>query len=350
MSGGLRSVYSLAMREVHLAAGARMYERGGWSIPEDFGDQAAEYRALREGAAVMDRSQHSRYMVTGTDALDLLRAALLGHVEDLEEGRAMRSAWLDEDGKIGDLLLVARTGGIAYLVSGEPSRRLQTLERLRDAAGEGWDVEVSDRTESTCLVALAGPAAAQVAGRYLSDALPGRVRPMQASAFEFHGFRALAIRSSDTCDDGFQLMLAPAVAQHIFETLAHAGIPLAGDAAHNVARVEACIPAWDPDLEPGLTPAQADIDVALGIPGGDEGVILSGVLVEGPRLTPGTALTSEGRTVGQVRSCVLSGLGGATIGLAILESAQATPGTELRAGEARVTVVAKPFYRRRRTD
>jgi aminomethyltransferase len=271
-----------------------------------------------------------------------------GHVEELEEGRAMRSVQLDGSGRIRDLVLIARTGGIAYMVAGEPEQRIETIEALRGAAGRDWDVRAEDRTETTCLLSVAGPASAEAIERHLADALPSRLPTLGCAAFELHGFRALAMRASDTGDDGFDLMLAPAVALHAIETLRAAGLPLVGDDAHEVARVEACIPAWEPDLEPGLTPAQADLDALLDVPGGDASVILAGALLETDRpLAPGTRVTVAGEAVGQVRSCVRSEALGATIALALVRPEVAQPGTALDAEGISGTIVAKPFYRRR---
>jgi aminomethyltransferase len=345
MSGG---VMRLALRETHAAFGATLGVRRGWEVPLAYGDPEGEYRALRAAAAAFDRSARSRFLVTGPDALDVLRGALAGAVEELEEGRAGRFAVLDGEGNIADLVLAARTGGAAYLVSGEPERRGVLGEKLRGAIGDGFEVRVDDRTETTCTIGVAGPGAAQCMAQFVAEALPGRLGPPHCAAFEFHGFRALAVRTSDTGEDGFELVLAPAVASHLLGTLRSAGVALAGAEALEVARVEACIPAWTPDLEPGLSPAEADLDVLLGIPGGREGRILAAFLLEGPAAPPGTAVTDDaGRTVGEVRSCVAAwGLKG-TAGLAIIDAAAAYPGAALAAGGARLLVAAKPLYRRR---
>ncbi len=344
----LESTFHLALREMHGAAGATFVKRHGWSLPRDYGEGATECGSLRGEAAIVDRSHRSRIMVTGTDASELLAAVFEGHVREVEEGRAMRTVALDESGHIRDLVLIARTGGIAYLVTGEPSQRSETVRRLSDARGADWDVFVDDRTESTCALAVVGPRAAEAVERHLSDALPARLPNLGSVAFEFHGFRALATRTSDTGDDGFEFMLAPAVAQHVIETLRAAGVVLAGDNAYEIARVEACIPAFEPDLEAGLSPAGADLDVLLGIPGGDDTVILSAVLLDSETPLPvATTLTIAGIAAGQLRSCVRSPGLNATIGLALLEARRALPGVALDAAGIAGTIVAKPFYRRR---
>ena len=341
-------IYHLALREIHQAAGATFALRTGWSLPEQYGDAAREHAALRGHAALFDRSHHSRFIVSGTDAGDLLSAVFAGHVNELDEGRAMRAAALDEMGRIVDLALIARTGGIAYMVTGEPGQRFETFERLQAARGADWDVRVEDRTETTCLLGVAGPAAAALCEQHLGEGLPARLQRLHTVTFEFHGFRTLVTRTSDIGEDGFEFMLAPAVAQHIIETLGQAGVPLAGQAALESARIEACIPAFDPDLAPGYTPAQADLDQLLDIPGGEEGVILSAVLLEGESVpAAGTPVTAGGRRAGELRSCVRSLGIGSVIGLASVATDVALPGAELDLAGIRATITAKPLLRRR---
>ncbi len=347
MSDEQQLVYHLALRDLHAQAGAVVGVEQGWTLPMHYGDPVAEHAALRASAAILDRSQRSRFLVTGTDALDVLRAVFAGHVEELEEGRAMRTVALGDDGNIRDLALIARTGGIAYLVTGEPTQRFETLGRLQGAVQADWDVALGDRTETTCLIGLAGPAAQDVARQHLSDGLPARMQMLHTATFEFHGFRTLAMRTSDTGEDGFELMVAPAVAQHVIETLREAGLPLIGFEAQEMARVEACVPAFVPDLQPGLSPVEADLDVLLGIEAGREGRTLAALLFEDDPVPTGSPIRHRGTAVGEVTSCLRSSGLNATIGLGIIESRHAFPGQELDAKGVTAHVVVKPFLRRR---
>jgi glycine cleavage system aminomethyltransferase T len=112
--------------------------------------------------------------------------------------------------------------------------------------------------------------------------------------------------------------------------------------------VEACVPAFDPDLQTGLSPAEADLDVLLGIPGGRSGRILSALLIESEAPLPaGTPITENGGTVGELRSCVRSFGLNATIGLGIIDAREALPGHEFDLAGTRAALAAKPFLRRR---
>ena len=341
--------FHLALRDLHAAAGASFVTHSGWSLPQVYTTLEREHAALRSVVAIMDRSARSRFLLSGTDALDVLRATFAGHIEELEEGRAMRAVRLDERGEIRDIVLIARTGGISYLVAGEPSQRFETAAALKEHHAADFDVRIDDRTESTCLVSIAGPRAAEFVQAHLADALPSRLQLLHCVTFEFHGFRALATRTSDTGEDGFELMLAPAVAQHVIETLVTEGAPLAGFAAQEAARVESCIPAFDPDLVTGLSPAEAELESLLEIPGGRQRWILAGVLLEPGATQPstGTKLSSTGERAGELRSVTWSPSLQSLLALAVVEARFAVPGRDLDADGSRATIVSKPFYRRR---
>lgn len=343
-----KPLYHLALRDWHAAHEAILGERRGWSIPLHYGDWVAEHAALRQGVALIDRSNRSRILVSGTDALDVLKASFAGHIEDLEEGRSMRSVVVGDDGTIRDLALIARTGGISYFVMGEPDRRFQTLERMQAAIQPDWDARVDDRTETTCMLGIAGPGAAQAIQQALEESLPDGLQSLHVALFQFHGFRTLGMRTSDTGEDGFELMLAPAVMQHLLDTLLEMGARPIGFEAQEAARIEACIPGFDPDLSPGVSPAEADLDVLLDVPGGSESRILAGLLVDGDEIPdPGTPVNAGNEAVGTVRSATFSPSLQSVVALALLDARSAIPGESVRIGDTKATIVAKPFLRRR---
>jgi aminomethyltransferase len=339
----------LALHAVHEAYGATFALHGGWRLPETYGDSEDEYARLRSSAVAFDRSDRTRLLVSGTDAATVLAAVFGEAAGELEEGRAVRAAALDAGGRIADLALVARTGGIAYMVMGEPGRAATTLSMLEEAVGEGYDVVIQDRTSTTCLVGIAGPGAAEAAARHVNEALPPRLPPMHAAPFEFHGYRALAVRTSSLGEDGFEFMVAPPVAEHLLGLLQASGVGPAGMGALDLARIEAGVPAFTPDLETGLTPAEAGLSEALGLPADEPERVLSAVLFEGSATPPlGAPALADEQVVGELRSCARSFALDAAAGLAILTRNRSHPGTAILVGGERALVAQKPLYRRRK--
>lgn len=338
----------LALNDMHAAAGATFVESAGWWLPAHYGDPIGEHRAIRESAAVIDGSSSSRLLVTGPGSGGLVQRVFGDTIVELHEAEAIRAVALDDQGLVRDFAVVARTGTNSYLVLGAPGQRSKTAGRLRAAASPEMDARVDDRTETTCMVGLVGPEAAAVMSKYLSDGLPERLPGMHCIAFEALGFRALAIRISDTGEDGFAMMLAPGVARHTFESVRAAGVPLAGEIGRTIARVEACIPAFSPDLEFGLTPAEADLAGLVSAVGGPVRRMLSALLLDGEGDLPvGTPVTVGSTAIGEVRSCLRSPLLGSTIALGVVEAHHSLPGIMLEVAGRPARVVTKPFYRRR---
>ena len=340
----------LALHAVHESLGATFRLSGGWRLPESYGDSEDEYARLRSSAVAFDRSDRTRLLLSGTDAGVVLGAVFGEAAGELEEGRAVRAAALDATGRMTDLALVARTGGIAYIVMGEPGRGATTMAMLEAAVGEGYDVAIQDRTATTCLVGIAGPGAAEAAAQHVNEALPPRLPSMHATPFEFHGYRALAIRTSSLGEDGFELMVAPPVAEHLLGLLEASGVGPAGAEAQEIARIEAGVPAFTPDLETGLTPAEAGLSEALGLPPEEPARLLSALLFEGAEAPPvGTQALADEQVVGELRSCARSFALDAAAGLAILNRNRSHPGTAILVGGERALVAQKPLYRRRKT-
>jgi glycine cleavage system aminomethyltransferase T len=103
-------------------------------------------------------------------------------------------------------------------------------------------------------------------------------------------------------------------------------------------------------LSPGLSPAEADLDVLLEVPGGRDARILTGLLFDSEAGRTGDQITADGAPAGELRSLVRSPGLNATIGLGIIEARHSMPGKSVTVGTTGATVVAKPFYRRRATS
>ncbi len=349
-AGESAGINRLALHAVHEAHGATFALHGGWRLPEQYGDGEEEYAKLRSRAVAFDRSDRTRILVSGTDAGSVLGAVFGQAAGELEEGRALRAAATDAGGRITDLALITRTGGIAFMVMGEAGRGASTVAALHAAVGAGYDVRIEDRTATTCLIGVAGPAAAETMAQHVNDALPPRLPSMHAGAFEFHGYRALAIRTSGLGEDGFELMVAPPVAEHLLALFVDTGVGLAGMEAQEIARIEAGVPAFTPDLETGLTPAEAGLSEALELPAEAPERLLSALLFEADRVPAvGTPALADEQVVGELRSCARSFALDAAAGLAILARDRSHPGASITVGGEGALVAQKPLYRRRKS-
>ncbi|HJP41543.1 MAG TPA: hypothetical protein QGF35_07535 [Dehalococcoidia bacterium] len=177
----------LPLNDLHSSKGARFAEVASWLIVEDYREPEAELAKMRESSVILDRSHRSRFMVTGPDAAGLLNRATAGTLKQLSEGQTIRACIVDSAGRISDLLLISQTGAISYLVSGEPGRRRKTAAQLGESLSPDLEVKFEDRTESTCSLAIEGPASSQFLSAQIGDDLdrtlsPFHCRPSSSTA------------------------------------------------------------------------------------------------------------------------------------------------------------------------
>ena len=146
--------------------GANFSEYDGWRLPEDFGDAAAESKALFEESAAFDLSSFGRIRLTGAGGWSLLDRLLVGSGKEMEIDKWAWSVICRESGD-GYVVRLARTD-MDYTIFTMPSETQGVLSLLLDRAGtESESVNVVDITEQTALMGIYGPKAVEAVDRIL---------------------------------------------------------------------------------------------------------------------------------------------------------------------------------------
>ncbi|MEI6117445.1 MAG: glycine cleavage system aminomethyltransferase GcvT, partial [Burkholderiales bacterium] len=146
------------LAQVHVAAGARMVDFGGWSMPVNYGSQIEEHHAVRADAGLFDVSHMLNVDLTGADATAYLRLLLANDVARLSTpGKALYSAMLNpQGGVIDDLIVYFFTATDFRLVvnAGCADKDIAWMRRV--AASRGLRVEILPRRD-LAMVAVQGP-------------------------------------------------------------------------------------------------------------------------------------------------------------------------------------------------
>jgi tRNA-modifying protein YgfZ len=306
-----------------------------------------QYRALREEAGWLDRSQRGKLKVTGRDAAEYLQGQLTNDIEGLAEGEGCYAALLDRKGHLqADMRVLVLHAGDLWL-DVEAAATEGVLRHLR-MYSVGREVEIEDVSADWAITSLIGPRAAQIAG------VEG-VGPEHAQRFrEWDGIEVLAVAT----DLGVDLITRTAEAGRLRELVAAEGAATVSDAAAEILRVESGRPRFGADMGPESMPAEAEItgravNFEKGCYIGQEPVArlhyrgkpnrrLRGLRLSAPA-ERGEALRLGGREVGTVGSACLSPANG-PIALAIVRR-EAETGDVLEVGGSGVTaeVVELPF-------
>ena len=211
----------------HVEAGARIVDFGGWDMPLHYGSQIEEHHAVRRHAGVFDVSHMTVVDLQGTAVRGFLRGLLANDVARLEEdGAALYSCMLEEDGGILDDLIVYRLGDERFRLVVNAATRSKDLAWIRRHA-EPAGVRVSERREFAML-AVQGPKARELAAPCIESAW--RERAMALSPFHAletgEGFVA---RTGYTGEDGWEILVpsasAPAAWDRLLQRLRGAEIP-----------------------------------------------------------------------------------------------------------------------------
>jgi tRNA-modifying protein YgfZ len=307
----------------------------------------AQYRVMREGAGLLDRSARGKLSLRGTDAAEYLQGQLTNDVEALEAGQGCYAALLDRKGHVvADMRVLRLENGQIWLDT-EPAALPGLLRHLRTYS-IGREVEIEDVSEGWGISSLIGPGSAAIAG---FDGLgPEHVQRSR----QWDGIEVLAVAT----DLGLDLITRTDRVGVIRELLNAAGAVEVSEAAAEIVRVESGRPRFGAEISAATMPAEAGIveravDFEKGCYIGQEPVArlhyrgkpnrrLCGLRLSAAA-QPGDPLWLGEREVGTIgTACVSPALG--PIALAVVRR-EAEPGADLRIGDAETSaeVVELPF-------
>ncbi|MEX0504136.1 glycine cleavage system aminomethyltransferase GcvT [Alphaproteobacteria bacterium LSUCC0719] len=347
--------------DFHLANGARMVPFAGWDMPVQYAQGIkTEHLVTRNAAGLFDVSHMAQIWLSGTDTDAALESLTPTDVGAIAEGRVRYSLFLNEAGGVLDDLMIARLdGGLQLVVNA--GRADHDIAHLRANLGDNVTMNVRD---DRALLALQGPQAPQVLRR-LGVELDGFFF-MQIGHFTIDGIDCIITRSGYTGEDGFEISLPSDRAVQLAERLcADEAVSLAGLGARDTLRLEAGLPLWGHELDETITPVAAGLRFALSkrrreagdFPGAAPIMTdwhdgpkrqLVGLLPQGGRpVRDGAELELDGAIIGHVTSGGFAPSLDAPAALGFIDTALATPGTEInalvRGREVPVTVAALPL-------
>lgn len=361
----------------HEALGASFTPFGPWNMPLKYQNELDEHRAVRNASGLFDLSHMGEVRVCGPQAGEFLDYALLSTMSPLAVGKAKYSMLLNEDAGILDDLISYRLGEQEFLVVPNAGNTAVVVEELQKRA-EGFDVEVSDESGDTALVAVQGPTSEDIVASLIEDADDKQfLRDMKyysAAPLEVAGIRALVARTGYTGEDGFELYVTNADAEKLWDTLLECadkhegGLIPCGLASRDSLRLEAGMPLYGNELSADLCPH----DVGLGVLRGKKEcdfvgrealdrrkeeahrklVGIKGLGRRAARKDAQLFLEEGGEAIGVVTSGLPSPTLGYPVALAFVDKEHAETGTKLkvdiRGRMYDVEIVDTPFYSKKR--
>jgi aminomethyltransferase len=364
------AIHATPLLDRHRALGARMTTFSGWEMPLQYGGILEEHRAVRERAGLFDLSHMGELFVEGPDAGEALSAALVSEPPRLAVGRAQYSMICAPNGGILDDLIVYRLAEERFLVVANAGNAPLVSDLLAQRIAP-YRAILDDRSLAMALCAIQGPRSIEIVAP-LADLDVASIHYYGIAEGVVAGIPALVARTGYTGEDGFEIFVETARAGKLWDVLWSAGrahgLAAVGLGARDTLRLEAGMPLYGNDLDPGVNPFEANLGRVVRL---DKPIDFVGrealrrIAENGPaRLLVGLSMTGRGiarhgypvfageRATGVVTSGTLSPTFGRAIAMAYVAPGEAEPGTivavEIRAARVTAEVVPLPFYRRPR--
>ena len=323
------------------------------------------YKAARERAAMVDRSDRGRIVVSGADRASYLQGLVTNDVVALKPGQGCYAAYLTPQGRMIADLFVYEVGDVMLLTV--PREQKDGVMAKLDQFIFSEDVQLGDVTESFFAIAIVGPEAARIVGGLIGcpvgeiDVLPEHGNRRAA----FGGGAAIVTRITDTGETGYDVYVERPQSEALRRALADAGVPAADPETVEAIRIEAGVPKFNVDMDAETIPLEAGIEpraisLSKGCYVGQEVIIrvlhrghgrvarkLVGLVLEGAAVpASGADVTVESRVIGHVTSSTRSPALERPIALAYLHRDFLAPGTAVSVAGNPAVVTALPFVGR----
>ncbi|MDX1491018.1 MAG: glycine cleavage system aminomethyltransferase GcvT [Pseudohongiellaceae bacterium] len=240
----------------HLDAGARIVDFGGWDMPIQYQSLMDEHHAVRQHCGVFDVSHMTVVDVDGPQAKQWLQYLLANDVAKLdEEGRALYSAMLNEDGHVVDDLIVYRMSSGYRLVVNCGTREKDL--RWMDRQALGFDVSICERPD-LAILAVHGPESIDKVCQLLPEVLAETVSKLG-------NFRAteaddwFIARTGYTGERGLELIIPNEDAPDLWDRLIATGVKPIGLGARDTLRLEAGMNLYGHDMDETVSPIAANM-------------------------------------------------------------------------------------------
>ena len=246
------------LNAIHLAAGARMVDFGGWDMPVHYGSQIEEHHSVRQNCGLFDVSHMLAVDIEGSGARSFLRHVLANDVEKLKiPGKALYTCMLDGNGGVIDDLIVYffREDFFRLVVNaGTAEKDIRWLTQLADRGQ--FAVHVTPLRDRA-LLAIQGPKAREVFWKAFPEARANTENLMPFSAALAAGM--MVARTGYTGEDGFEIAFAADRAEDVWKKLVAAGAQPAGLGARDTLRLEAGMNLYGQDMDENVSPLDAGL-------------------------------------------------------------------------------------------
>lgn len=252
--------------EAYKKYGAKVIDFGGWELPVQFSSILEEHEAVRKEAGLFDVSHMGEVLVEGKDAESYINFLVTNDVTKISINQAQYTAMCYPDGGTVDDLLVYKLENEKYLLVINAANIEKDYEWMEQHVK--GDVTLQNISGDIAQLAIQGPRA---------ESILQKLTEIDLSEIGFFHFAqhvkldgvtdVLVSRTGYTGEDGFELYLAAAKAEALWEKLLEAGkedgLKPCGLGARDTLRFEARLALYGQELTSDISPLEAGIGFAV---------------------------------------------------------------------------------------
>ena len=358
--------------DVHIKAGARFTNFGGWEMPVQYSGIIDEHKTVRSHVGLFDVSHMGEILLHGHDAAAFLQHMVTCDVCKMRIGQACYALLLNSNAGVVDDLILYRLADDEYLLCVNASNTDKDFEWIcnnrKDEA-----VEIINKSPDFAQVAVQGPKAREVVadalGLYHGDTCSKVIPFMTFQVLNWKGVDLILAASGYTGEDGFEIFCPPMAVSRLWERLIEFGesyhIKPIGLGARDTLRFEACYPLYGHELRDDVDPITSGLSWAISWGKGNfiGREVIESLRIEGTKevlvclevidrgiVRKGAKIYCGSRQIGSITSGTMSPTFNKALAMAIIDREFSKNGTELfaevRDKMLKVQVVKKPFYKR----
>lgn len=254
------------LHDRHVAAGAKMADFSGWSMPLNYPDGGviAEHTAVREAVGVFDVSHLGKAHVRGPGALEFVNSVLTADLGKIEVGKAQYTMCCDDatGGVVDDLIAYLRSDEDVLLVP-NAANTAEVVRRMAAVAPDG--IQITNTHRDYAVLAVQGPRCDEVLTEL---GLPTGHEYMSFVDATFDGSPLTVCRTGYTGERGYELLPTWDAAVALWDALVAAAAKVggrpAGLGARDTLRTEMGYALHGHELSMDITPVQAGTGWAVG--------------------------------------------------------------------------------------
>lgn len=321
----------------------------------DTGAIRAEFSELVSRCGLFDLAPRAKISLTGSDRVRWLNGMVTNNIRDLAAGHGVYTFLLNPQGHIlGDLYAYNRGESLILDTDrAQVAKLLATFDRyiIMD------DVEVSDVTDQTAAIAVAGPTAANVLRAAGFGGSP--LELLQFIGIKVGDIHATLVRGDFPSTDWFEIWTSPADVDQLRKLLLNSGAKAVSHDALDLFRIAAGVPRYGQDIRERDLPQETEQARALNFSKGcyigqeiverirSRGAVhrkFAGFEVEGPPPSPGAKIQVDGKDVGEITSVATLPIAvERNVALGYIRREIAAPGRKFQAADTTLSVANLPF-------